>query len=331
MTRVGIVGLGFIGRMHLATLRKGGFAEVVAAADKIPANLQDQAAAEGNIAVDAQFSTLKGVKTYSEAEDLLADPQVDVALITLPTHLHKEYVLKALAAGKHVICEKPLALTSAEGEAIVQAAAQSGRLFFVAHCIRFWPAYAAARDIIVQKTYGKVLRAHFCRLSPKPTWSSQNWLMDEKRGGGCLLDLHIHDVDFVNDAFGHPDAIEATGVRAPAEGIGDVMATYRYGDGTIVTIEGGWCHEAGFPFRMAFRMVCEEASVEFNTQTDGKLHVYPAAGGDIVPDIPSEDGYVGEHRYFFDCIAAGRQPERVTARSSCDALALIEAEKACIQ
>ena len=330
MARVGIVGLGFIGRVHLATLRKTDLADVVAVADKVPSNLEEPGPKAGNIPIGTGSSALAGIATYDNGDALLADPQVEVALIALPTYLHKEFVLKALDAGKHVICEKPLALTATQGEEILQAAAQSEPLLFVAHCIRFWPAYVAAREIIKRETYGSVLRAHFARVSPKPRWSWQGWLMDQDKSGGALLDLHIHDVDYVNDVFGRPDSIVAEATRDPMQGVGDVMATYRYDGGPLVTLEGSWVQHAAYPFRMSFRIVCEKATLQFDTLIDGRLRVYPAQGGTLTPEISQEDGYACEHRYFFDCMAAGRPPERVTVQSSCEALALVEDEKRCI-
>ena len=327
--RVGILGLGFIGKMHLATFRNSGIAEVVAVADKNPENFEPPKEAAGNIAVDLNAVSLEGVTKYAEGDDLIADENVDVVLITLPTFLHKEYAIKALEAGKHVICEKPLALNSVEGQEIVDAAAKSDKLFFVGHCIRFWPAYDVAREIIQSGKYGKVKRAHFTRLSPKPTWSWGGWLLGEKTGGGCLLDLHIHDVDYASYVFGEPASITTHALSNDPEGLGDVMTAFKYDD-KLVTIEGSWNHTPDFPFRMGFRIVCEEAAIEFNTQTDGKLHVYPAEGGDITPEVSEEDGYTCEHRYFFDCIAQNKQPEIVNAESSNATLKLIEREKAAI-
>ncbi|NIA14187.1 MAG: Gfo/Idh/MocA family oxidoreductase [Nitrospiraceae bacterium] len=326
MLKVGIIGLGFIGKMHLATFRKAGLGEVVAVADRVPGNLSGDADGGGNIAVDSELASLDGVKLYSNGDALLAESDADVVLIALPTYLHKEFTIKALEADKHVICEKPMAVNAAEGEAMVAAAEKADRLFFVAHCIRFWPAYVKAQELIGEGTYGKVRRAHFSRVSPKPSWSWEGWLLDEAKSGGCLLDLHIHDVDYVNDVFGPPATIAARGIRTGAEGVGDVMVSYEYDNGTLVTIEGSWEQHATFPFRMAFRMTLDKASLEFDSGIDMNLRIHTADGETITPEISSEDGYTQEHRYFFECIESGRKPTRVTPPSSLESLALIERE-----
>ena len=328
MMKVGILGFGFVGKLHMGTLRKGGLAEVTAVADKNPANLAEGASTEGNIAMDAGLAGLAGVTTYGEGDELLQDPNLDVVLIALPTYLHKEYLLKALQTDKQIICEKPFLRTAAEGEEVLAAIDKAGRPVFVAHCIRFWPAYAKAREVVQEGDYGKVLRAHFIRRSPKPTWSWQDWLLDDSKSGGCALDMHIHDVDYVNYVFGAPAGVRAEGVRVGNEGVTDVLATYEYDDGKLITVEGSWEHQPAYPFRMAFRLMLEGATLEFNTLTDGKLHIYTADGETLTPELSEEDGYTHEFRYFFECMDSGKAPTVVTPSSSVEALALVERELA---
>jgi predicted dehydrogenase len=326
MAKVGIIGLGFIGKVHLATLRKADIAEVVAVADKNPANLPGESGLRGNIAVESDQRGLEGVDTYPDGDTLLHYSDADVVLIALPTHLHYEFVLKAFGAGKHVICEKPLSLNPEQGAAIVAAAEDTDRSFFVAHCIRFWPAYEKARALMRDSTYGRAFRAHFWRTSPKPTWSWENWLLDESKSGGCALDLHIHDVDYVNDLFGAPSSVSAAGIRCGTEGVGDIMSTYLYDDGLVVTIEGGWEQHSPYPFRMGFRVACEGATIEYNSLQGSQLNVYEAGGEAFAIDESTDDGYIGEHRYFFECIQLGQKPALVTPRSSLEAVELVERE-----
>jgi len=327
MHKVGIIGLGFIGKMHLGSLRRTGMAEVVAVADKNPANLGKGAVQEGNIALGGDLS-LDGVKTYSDGDELLADPDVEIVLIGLPTNLHKEYSLKAIKAGKHVMCEKPFVRHAKEGKEILEALKGYDKNFMVLQCIRFWPAYAKAYELIESGEYGKVLSAHFVRNSPKPTWSWDNWLLDNPRGGGALVDLHIHDVDFVNYCFGKPAKLEAAGVNIPGEGVGDIMALYTYKDGPVVSLHGAWNFMPKFPFRMAFRIALEKASFEFNSTVDMNLHVYPEDGGALTPELDPADGYLLEEKYFLECIDKGEKPSLVTPESALEAVALAEQELA---
>ena len=112
--------------------------------------------------------------------------------VCLPTDLHAEVTVAALEAGKHVLCEKPMALTVAECDRMVAAAKASGRFLMIAHCIRFWPEYIALKEIVDSGQYGKVTSALFRRISGLPKWSE--WFPNPQRSGGAILDLHIHDV-----------------------------------------------------------------------------------------------------------------------------------------
>ncbi|MEA3365018.1 MAG: Gfo/Idh/MocA family oxidoreductase [Candidatus Hydrogenedentes bacterium] len=327
MHKVGIMGLGFIGKMHLGSLRKTGMAEVVAVADKDPANLGQGTAKEGNIALSGDLS-LEGVKVYSEGDELLADPDVEIALIGLPTNLHKEYALKAIDAGKHIMCEKPFVRHTEEGKEILEALKGYDKNFMVLQCIRFWPAYAKAHEIIKSGEYGKVVSAHFVRHSPKPTWSWKNWLLEYRCGGGALVDLHVHDVDFVNYCFGKPSKIEAAGVTQGDEGVGDIMAMYTYEGGPVVTIHGGWNFMPKYPFRMGFQMSLEKASLEFNSLMDMNLHVYPEDGSSLTPELDPADGYFLEEKYFLECLDKGEKPSMVTPESALEAVGLVEQEMA---
>ncbi len=328
MVKVGIIGLGFIGKMHLGVVRKSGMAVVTAVADRVPANLTGNATA-GNLAVEGD-TNLEGVALYDDGDALLRDVNVDAVLIALPTYLHKPFVLKAMEAGKHILCEKPLALSGQEGREIAAAVDSYDKVFMVAQCIRFWPAYVKAEEYVRQQTYGRVLSAQFTRESGKPSWSWEGWLHDETRSGGGMLDLHNHDVDFVQHLFGMPDRIEAVGHGLPGEGIGQVHAHYRYTNGPVVALDGGWFHPSGFPFRMAFRMVFERAAIEYTTQTDGKLRVYTEDGQTHLPDILPGDGYTREWEYFLRCVAEGRKPELATADSAAKALELVDREREAI-
>ncbi|HIJ65261.1 MAG TPA: Gfo/Idh/MocA family oxidoreductase [Candidatus Hydrogenedentes bacterium] len=326
MVKVGIIGFGFIGRMHLATLRAGGLAEVVAVADGDASRLARSGAGDGNIAIEGDTS-LVDVETFEDPNKLLDSENVEAVILGVPTYLHKSYILKSIEAGKHILCEKPMVLDANEGCEVIAALEGYDRVFMVAHCIRFWPAYVKAYELVREQIYGHVLSAHFVRNSPKPLWAWDNWLLDEQRSGGAILDLHIHDVDYVNYLLGKPTEIAAAGIREGKEGIGQIVALYTYADGPVVSLDGGWAHQPTFPFRMTFRISLEEATLE----SDGAaLHVHTASGEHLVPELLPGDGYSREQEYFFACIRDGKTPAIVTVQSSLEAIALVEEEKAAI-
>ncbi len=323
--RVGILGLGFMGKCHYDTYARVPGARVDAICDVDATKRSgDWSAIAGNIGGAGGRVDLSALRVHDRADRLLADPEIDVVDITLPTHLHADWAVKALEAGKDVICEKPMARTSAEARRMAKAAERTGRRLFVAHCIRYWPAYAKAREIVQAGRHGRVLSATFRRQSPTPLWSWRNWLQDPKKSGACALDLHIHDADFVLYCFGRPRAVtsHAAGFR---KGRADhIVTAYDYGKDCLVTAEGAWEYAAGYPFAMTFSIAMERATLHF--AADGGLHLYPVRGKPKTIKLKAGDGYEHELRDFIACIRKGRDSAVVSPASACESVALVEAE-----
>lgn len=329
MVKVGVLGLGFMGQMHFNTLRAYRRAKVVAICDTDPKKLAGDWGVAGNIDdTRAEPVDLSGIATYSDPAALFADPNVDVVDVTLPTFLHASNAVAALKAGKHVICEKPMALTAADCDKMIAAARKAKRQLFVAHCIRFWPEWAVLKKLIDSKKYGKVQSATFWRKSATPTWSWTGWLMADERSGGAVVDLHIHDTDFINYAFGVPKAVTSTGVigGVTKSAIDHVVTQYQYAKGPQVTAEGGWAMAPGFGFTHGFCVVFEEATVEHDAKSGLPLTVHPAKGKSRTPAVPKGDGYSAELRHFVGCIASGKASPVVTATDAKNALKVCLAE-----
>ncbi len=334
MIKVGVVGIGFMGKMHFGVHQAGRKSTVVAIADVNKAKLKgDWSSIAGNIDdASAKDVDLTGIKTYSKAEDLINDPEVDMVDITLPTYLHAEYVIKALRAGKHVLCEKPIALTLAQADRMVAAASKAKGMFMVAHCIRFWPEYEVTKKMLDRKTYGRVYSASFRRVSPTPVWGWRNWLQKHKLSGGATIDLHIHDIDYVNHLFGKPKAVSAVGMSKTSGGVDHIVCDYTFRRKNLqVSAEGGWAMHPTFPFSMAFTIVCEKATIDYSTARSPSLTVHTAAGRTLTPKVPPGDGYSREIDYFLDCVRKGRKPTRVTTRDAREALRLAWAEIRSVQ
>ena len=326
MLRIGIVGLGFMGKAHFGAY--GGLpslARVSAIADIDPAKRRgDWSAIGGNIAVGGRPVDLASIQVHADYDELIRSPDVDVVDVTLPTYLHKDCVLAALAAGKHVICEKPMAMNAADADAMVAAARRAGKKLFVGQCIRFWPAYALARGIVGDGRYGALRSARFQRLSPLPRWSWDGWLLDNARGGRAALDLHIHDADFALHAFGTPVGVSAFGLRAADGGYDHIVARYRYADGRLIFAEGAWEYAPEYPFSMTFTLQFEQGTLAL--AADGALAYHPDAGGREVLPTPEGTGYEHEIRHFLDCIAGDRESDVITPESAAASVRLIEAE-----
>ncbi|MEY4388210.1 MAG: 1,5-anhydro-D-fructose reductase [Verrucomicrobiota bacterium] len=328
---VAVVGLGFMGVTHLRAHLENPAARIVAVCDavRVPVN-GVLAGVAGNIKKSDDIDLGAGVKVYRKLEQLLADPDVQLVDLCTPTPLHPEQAIAVLKAGKHCICEKPLARTAASAQEILQVAKTSPGYLMPAMCMRFWPGWAELKEIVSAQTYGKVQAARFRRVSEMPAWSKAGTYSAGNDLGGALYDLHIHDTDFVNFLFGRPASVFATGVSGANSSVVHVVTQYHYADGPAVYAEGSWLLKSGF--NMAFTVHCERATLDFDlTRGADALMISEEGQGTRVVKLASGDGYTGELRYFVDCVANRRPPQTVTGLDGLTALEICEAEEKSIR
>lgn len=327
--QIGIVGLGFMAATHLRAYRQVEGARVAALCNPSGRHLDgDFTNVAGNVgATDPVKVDMTGVKATRNYADLLQDPEIDAIDICAPTKAHSELALAALRAGKHVLCEKPLARTSAVAREIVAEAAKSRGFFMPAMCIRFWPEWAWLREALAANRYGKVLSARFRRVAEPPGWGKNTFFNGAESGGG-LFDLHIHDTDFVQFCFGRPRSVYSTGYVKFSGAIDHVVTQYEVASGAIVHAEGSWAMTPGFGFSMSYTVNCERATVDYDIAR-GKEALRLCEEGQPARFISCEgaDGYVGELKYFVSCLQARRAPALVTAQDGLAAVQICEAEE----
>jgi len=325
---VAVVGLGFMGVTHLRAYLENPAARVAAVCDplRLPVNGIIPGIA-GNIKSTGDIHLGADVKTFSKLEELLAAPEIDLVDICTPTPMHHAQVIAALRAGRHVLCEKPLARTSAAAREIVAAAEITPGILMPAMCMRFWPGWAWLKQVVAEKSYGPVLAARFRRMSELPAWSQLGTYTGAGSDlGGALFDLHIHDTDFVNYLFGRPQTVFSSGVVATGGSINHVVTQYGYSDGPAVYAEGSWLLTQGF--NMAYTLHCERATLDFDlSRGAGALIVSETGQPPRTVPCAGPDGYGAETRYLVDCIAGQRPCSVVTARDGVTALELCEAEE----
>ena len=300
MIKVGVIGLGFMGGVHLRNWQAIAGAKVVAVCDANPVLGQ---ATRGNLDVSPDRLNLEGVAIYTEIREMLALQELDAVSITLPTHLHKIISIQCLEAGLHVLCEKPMALNVEDCEAMIDAANKAGKHLMVAHCIRFWPVYEWAKKTIESQEYGNVLAADFSRLTYAPSWDNGGWLSDPAKSGGIAQDLHIHDLDFIQHLFGAPQEILSVVSKFENGVPGHVMTALDYGDGRAISATASWMMPKSFGFQMAFKIICEKAALVFDSMAENSLKVYSSEGEISLPEVNDGDGYKGEIEYFFSLIS----------------------------
>jgi len=276
MTRIGIVGVGFMGMTHYRAYRNAPGATVTAICEKIEKRrLGDWTDIQGNFGPRGEMMDLSGVAAYAQLDDLLADDSIDLVDICLPPAAHCEAVLKSLDAGKHVLCEKPLALTVADAQRMATAAKAAGRLLMVGHVLPFFPEFAFAHEAVSSGRYGKPLGGHFKRVTADPTWLSHYW--DPDIIGGPLLDLHIHDAHFIRLLYGMPVAVTTQG-RFRGEMVEYFSSQFAFEDPSlVVTAASGAINQQGRQFTHGYEMHFERATLQFDLAVMAdKTEVLPA-------------------------------------------------------
>ena len=331
MLRIGIVGLGFMGKMHFRCYKSDTNVEVTAICDADAKQLQNSSGVAGNISGAEDDLDLSNIALYSDLSKMLAEEKLDALSIASPTFLHASQTIEALNAGVHVFCEKPMALNSGDCREMAEVAKQSGKTLQIGHCIRFWPEYVQAKEIIDSQKYGKVLAATFQRLSLTPTWSWDNCFLDGKRSGGAMLDLHIHDTDYVQYVFGMPKEVFSRGVIGPSGEFDHTVTQYLYGNDCVITAEGGWIMAPGFGFEMSFKIMLEKATLVYSSTQEPTFRIFPIDGETIIPEIPTGDGYSFEIQHFVDTLSGKAVPSIITPEQSGDSVKIIEAEKESIR
>lgn len=327
---VAVVGLGFMGITHIKSYQQLPGAKIVAVCDAVRLPVDGVlAGVGGNIGGSDAINLGKSIRTYSKLEDLLKDSEVDLIDLCVPTPLHAAQAIAALQAGKHVLCEKPLARTSAIARDIVNAAKSAQGFFMPAMCMRFWPGWAWLKELADNNTYGKILAARFRRVTSPPGWSRDSYFKGGD-SGGALLDLHIHDTDFVQFLFGRPTSVFSSGLSRFSGAIDHVVTQYKVANGATVYAEGSWLLTSGF--NMSYTVMFEKATVDFDSSR-GADALQVGEEGQPMRVVKPEgvDGYVEELRHLITSIQAGKAPSVVTANDGLSAVEICEAEEKSIQ
>ncbi len=302
---VGVIGLGFMGATHLGAYAAADAAgwsnRIVAVCDRDPARRTGQLDEGGNFATGARAFDPDTTAAHAEAAALLADSAVELVSITTPTDSHVPLALAALEAGKHVLVEKPVALSVAEVQRLADAAAASDRHVLPALCMRFWPGWDWLKQRVDDGALGAVRSAVFRRLGTRPDWGA-GFYDDPTRSGGALFDLHVHDADMVCWLFGLPDGVSVAGHRE------HLTAAYHFADGPAhVTAEGCWDADPARPFQMGFEVTFEGGTAVWRLGDDEPLVLHRDGASEAVP-LDDTSGYDGEVRHMLELVRGRGRP-----------------------
>lgn len=328
MQRILIIGFGFMGGLHAQVHSRLRSARLVAVVDPREA------------AARAKLRTL-GLDTpvFRDFDAAVAATRPTAVDICVPTPHHGVYVRRAAAAGCHVFCEKPFALSEREARSLTRTARRAGIRVQIGQCIRFWPEYQALEKFHRSGRGGRLRSLHLYRRSARPSYSVGDWLSRPAESGGAAFDLHVHDTDFVHHLLGAPSAVTSTGTRDKG-GWSHIFTTYRFPD-AAVTASGGWNYPAQWGFQMGFEAIYERAVIEYDSRhapslriTEGKRPTRPmaftppkvgeaTAGGG---NLSALGGYYNELRYFVDCLERGVDPAIATPEQGAESVRTVRAE-----
>ena len=304
-----IIGIGYIGKEHLAVLKEKVSRIIIC---------------DPNEKESSAFAKLNGCAFYADYKQMLERETPDFACVCVPTPLHARITVDLLKHGVNVLCEKPFATEKEDARRMIDTAQSTKKLLMVGHCVRFSPYYEYLRKCFADERFGKPKYVKLFRHSKAPAWSAGNWLQDIKKSGGVVMDLHIHDTDFIRSLLGIPRSVNTSGYHASC------TTAYDYGKNVCVTADATWRQVSGFDFISGYDVVFENAAVQYE---NGKIAVYyngqsydPMKTEEFPSYIEGDNIYNNEIEYFIQCLEKNEKPLVCPPEESYDSLSINLAE-----
>lgn len=299
MKNIGLVGLGFIGKMHLKAYQSIENCRVAAICTR------------GEVEDEEMSSLFKGT-FVADYDELLCSKDIDIIDICLPTFLHEEYIVKAARAGKHIICEKPLTLLLESAERIFKEVQDNGVRLFVGQLLRFWPAYQIIKSYSASDQLKDIEIVHAQRLGEAPAWSY--WFRHPEKSGGALFDLHIHDIDFISYLLGEAESVYAVGTKNKYGAWDHIMTTLLFKNNSKAFVEASHRMPNGYPFTMSFRAQAVQGTMEYRVAAGKNIEhigdqqfVYYNNETKTSIDLVNGDAFQNELSYFIQCIETNQE------------------------
>lgn len=318
MFRIGLVGAGGMGTVHYSNYAHIDDCKVVAIVGQ-----SDQ---------DRQKAQDWGLPLYADIDTMLDQTEIDLVDICTPTFLHKGHVISALQRGKHVIVEKPMALTAADARELYRTAKQHNVQIYVGQVLRFYPESKVLMGLKESQEYGKPLDATFERLSACPRWAQGGWLFDRSKSGHIPFDLHIHDLDLMISLFGIPEEFSFTSCGNAEKGYQEQYRFfYRFSQLHAIG-EAAWFN-ADIPFTARWRVYFERAVVindgtqVIAYQFDQEPRVFDTTEKIKIPtgiNVPPTGVFLEELTHYTQCAQAGLPSDRVKEHEVIAVLEILE-------
>ncbi|MFB3896646.1 MAG: Gfo/Idh/MocA family protein [bacterium] len=309
--RVGVIGLG-IGQHHIWGYQKCPNAQIVGICDLDAPRVQ-QVAKKENIA-----------RWFTDYRKMLELPDLDAVSICTPNFLHRPIAVAAFAAGKHVLCEKPLSISAQEGKKIITAAKQAKKKFMMAYCNRFRGESQLLKQFITAGELGQIYYAKCGWLRRRGIPGMGGWFTTKsKSGGGPLIDLGVHVLDLTLWLMGFPEVDLVTGSvytqfgnkntgfwwrsgNAPFDVEDLASAFIKLKNGATVSLDASWASNIEKSDEFYSRLMGTKGGAQLDP-----LIIYKEELGaqvDLKPVYPKVDTFAAETAYFIDCILKNKEP-----------------------
>ncbi len=277
---------------------------------------------------------------YTQGMDLIDHARVDSVHICLPSYLHTQHAVKAMEKGLDVLIEKPVCITEEDCKILLEAKARTGAKVMIGHVLRFFEEYIYLKEVFDSNTYGQLKAIEMGRKGGDVLWGYQDWFHDAKKSGSVMLDLHVHDVDFLHYLLGKPDTLEVEVERRDNGLVHHVSTKFQFGLIPALA-EGLWDLSPSRPFEAYFKASFEKGMLIFDSNATSSL-VFNRTEGDVVPIIlPHEYAHTGttdinianigpyysEIKYFVECLLENKPIEQATLEDGIEAVRLVFQEQ----
>jgi predicted dehydrogenase len=315
--------MGYIGRTHYEALLHLPDVKVVAVASPKVLKIRE---------------AYPELQAFSNWREMFRACPLDAVIVAVPNFLHEECVIDAAKAGCHILCEKPLALDGAGAERILEAVERRRVILMVGQTLRFWPHYRRIKEMVDAGELGAIRSITAYRLTKFPPCGP--WAADPQKSGGCLLDLQVHDVDFVHWILGHPTLVHTSGIRAESGCWDHVWTSLQYSE-RVAYIEGSFLMPAAWPLSFGVRVQGPKGCVEYTFSLRGDLEqreaaehrfvFYGAEGVATTLEVPVTDAYVNQLQYFVDCVRSRQKPALCPPEESLEVMRVMDASRRSVE
>ena len=307
--KTAVIGFGFMGAVHAKNILANANLELCGIVDNRNDVFKDIESTGNHGNLNLSLEKLRQVPVFKTVKECVYKVHPDAVIICVPLFLHYKIAKEALNLGLNVLLEKPFCPEVSQCRGLIDLAKEKKRLLMVAHCIRFAPEWEFLAECIKDKRYGELKLLSASRTAGEPTWGVWQDEKIKKSCGGAIMDLLIHDIDFVNYCLGKPEAVKQ---NLNIDEYWEMELKYK-ATPAKVSINGGFLHR-NTPFASECIAAFEQGSLRFSSLQPGTIHIGLDTGEESIK--VSGDMYANELEYFVNCISKNENPEKCLPEAS---------------